>query len=182
MRGEVAGDRVSDLELVARSLDGDTDAYAALFRSHRDMVYGLARRLTDDADLAEEVVLEAFTAAWSNLSSFRGDSRFSTWLCAIALNTAREKLRSRTSRQGRLAALVPDDPRHARNPPRLEDSVDLERAIASLPDRAREALVLRHVHGLSCREAATAMGVSAGTIKSQTARACRLLRERLDHD
>lgn len=180
-RGE---DRKREVEsdLVARSRRGDTAAYTELFHIHGDMLFGLVMRLTADADLAEEVVLEAFTAAWTKLPGFRADSRFSTWLCAIALNTARHRLRERAQRWRRQAPLTSEHRRLSRDPPRVDEAVDLERAIALLPPRAREALLLRHVQGMSCEEAAAAMGVTTGTIKSQTARACKLLRERLGDD
>lgn len=175
-------DREAERELVARARRGDMAAFTALFHAHRDMLFGLALRLTADADLAEEVALEAFTKAWTRLSDFRGESRFSTWLCGIALNTARHRLRGRANRRRRQAPLTPILARLSRDPPPVEEAVDLERAIALLPPRAREALLLRHVQGLSCEEAAAAMGVTSGTIKSQTARACGLLRERLGDD
>ncbi len=64
-------------------------------------------------------------------------------------------------------------------PPPVEERIDLERAMAELPNRARETLVLRHVQGLSCEEVAAVMEVTTGTVKSQTSRACALLREKL---
>lgn len=137
--------------------------------------------------MAEDVLLEAFTAAWTNLSGFRGESGFGTWVCGIAVNRARDALRTRV-RQRRD---VPFDPPHrtragddawTNRARHVETRIDLERAIAGLPPGAREALVLRHVHGFSCAEAAGMMGVTEGTVKSQTSRACALLREKLNHD
>lgn len=144
------------------------------------MVFGLAVRLTADREVAHDVTLDAFAAAWAAVPRFRGESRFGTWVCGIAVHRAREALRARgrqRERQPQIAA-----------PPWTErarlavDRIDLERAIAELPPGAREALLLRHVHGLSCAEAAVVLGVSAGTVKSQTSRACALLREKLPHE
>jgi len=173
--------------LVESAGTGDRSAFTELYARHRDLVYGLALRLTGERDLAEEVLLESFAAAWVNLPRFRGDSGFGTWVCGIAVNRARDATRTRTRRRSRVVAVDParfgagvaawtDGARHA------ETRIDLERAIAGLPPGAREALVLRHVHGFSCAEAAAIMGVTEGTVKSQTSRACALLRETLEHD
>lgn len=156
-----------------------------MFRAHRVQVYALALRLTNDPDIAEEIVLDAFVSAWNGLAEFRGDSRFSTWVSSIAVNHSRRARRTRSRRRRRFEPLdrSGEGARAADGrAPRVEERIDIERAIAGLPDGAREALLLRHVHGLSCAEAATVLKVSVGTVKSQTSRACALLRERLQHD
>lgn len=149
-------------------------------------MFGLAVRLTTDRRLAEDVLLEAFTSAWEGLPGFRGDSEFETWVCGITVNRARDALRRRRRYRVRLEAIGErsaaggqaswaDASRHT------EDRIDIERSLATLPPGAREALVLRHVYGFSCAEAAELMDVSVGTVKSQTSRACALLREKLNH-
>ena len=170
-------------DVVARARRGERSAFEELFRSHRDRVYGLAIRLTSDTELAEDVVLEAFSAAFTQLPAFRGDSRFSTWVCAIALNCARQAIRTHSRRRDRFEMPGPEmRPSLSEDPALLEEGIDLERAIAGLPPRAREALILRHVYGLSCDETAAAMNVTTGTVKSQTSRACALLKERLSYE
>lgn len=165
---------------------GDRAAFAQLYALHRDVAFGLAVRLTTDRDLAEEVLLDAFASAWSGLTGFRSDSGFGTWVCGIVVNRAREAVRRRARVGSRLETLgeepasVGDAWGDAVN--RTEDRIDLERAISALPPGAREALLLRHVYGFSCAEAADVMEVSVGTVKSQTSRACALLREKLSHD
>jgi RNA polymerase sigma-70 factor (ECF subfamily) len=153
---------------------------------HRDIAFGLAVRLTADRDLAEEVLLEAFTAAWTGLPGFREDSGFRTWVCGIIANRARDALRRRGRRRARSRVLTEESAsgggRRADAVRHAEDRIDLERAIATLPPGAREALLLRHVYGFSCAEAAEVLGVSVGTVKSQTSRACALLRDKLSHD
>lgn len=141
----------------------------------------MAARLTSDDALAEQVLLDTFSDAWTGLPDFRGDSRFATWLYGIALNRARAALRSRARRWKRLGRIDTEvaESAAASTPAPVEDRIDLERALAGLPDRARETLVLRHVQGLSCEEVAAVMKVTTGTVKSQTSRACALLREKL---
>jgi len=153
---------------------------------HRDLAFGLAARLTTDRDLAEEVLLDAFASAWSGLPGFRSDSGFGTWVCGIVVNRAREALRRRGRDGLRVETSVEElasvGGAWADAASHTEDRIDLERAISALPPGAREALLLRHVYGFSCAEAADVMEVSVGTVKSQTSRACALLREKLSHD
>lgn len=169
-----------DRERIERARRGDRFAFDELFRAHRDRVYGLAMRMTGDSDMAQDVLVEAFAVAWDRLADFRGKSRFSTWVCAIALNGARERLRKAGRDAGRYEPLGEHEA-SARSVGH-EEAIDLERAIARLPAGAREALLLRHVYGFSCAEAAEAMNVTSGTIKSQTYRACALLRESLSYE
>lgn len=106
----------------------------------------------------------------------------STWICAIAVNLCRTRVRRRQRERGRLSPdPLPRTP-DPRTPDRMDIRIDLERAIDALPDRARETIILRHIHGFSLRETAEVMGVTPGTVKSQLSRACRLIRERLDDD
>lgn len=171
--------------LVNRARRGDRPAFEVLFRAHRDQVYGLALRLTEDPAVAEEIVLDAFVAAWTGLRDFRGDSRFSTWVSSIAVNQCRQALRTKSRRHRRFESLDAEGsrfPHSSGNAPPFEERIDIERAIAGLPSGARAALLLRHVHGLSCAEAAAVLNLTVGTVKSQTSRACALLRKRLLHD
>lgn len=182
-RGDSRAEPGDEAALIARSRAGDHEAYGQLFRLHKDRIYGLALRLTEDPGLAEEVALQAFTAAWTGLPDFRGESRFSTWVGSIAVNCARQELRRRIRRRNRVEPLGSVEHSAASAAPaRVDDAVDLERAIARLPAGARQALLLRHVYGFSCREAAEAMRVTTGTVKSQTSRALTLLKEKLSHE
>lgn len=179
--GNAVASDSTDEDLAARAAGGDERAFRLLFERHSSRIFGLATRLTSDRELAERVLLEAFADAWNGLSGFRGDSRFGTWLYGIALNRARQAVRSRARRRKRQGALeyesaiaVAPSLQAA-----IEERIDLERAMAELPERARETLILRHVQGLSCEEVAAVMDVTTGTVKSQTSRACALLREKL---
>lgn len=148
-------------------------------------MYGLALRLTGDSVLAEDVVLDSFVSAWTGLPDFQGESRFSTWVSGIAINHSRQARRARGRRGKRFASLdaaVTRAPSSAGDVPSVEQQIDIERAIAELPPGAREALLLRHVQGLSCAEAAAVLNVTVGTVKSQTSRACALLRKKLTYE
>lgn len=172
-------------ELVDRARRGDRAAFEALFRANRDQVFGLALRLTGDPVMAEDVLIDSFVAAWTELQDFRGDSRFSTWVSGIAVNHSRQARRARGRRDRRFAPLdaaATSPPLSTGDVPAVERQIELERAIAELPAGAREALLLRHVQGLSCAETAAVLNVTVGTVKSQTSRACALLRKKLTYE
>lgn len=129
---------------------------------------------------------EAFAGAWAARSSYRGEGAFRTWICGIVANQCRMHMRTEQRRRRWFERLEAGgdqgEPRRAEPATAavpIETRIDLERAIGDLPPRARRSLVLRHVYGMSHAEIADAMAVSIGTVKSQIARACALLREDL---
>jgi RNA polymerase sigma-70 factor, ECF subfamily len=167
-------------ELVRRSRDGDTEAFEALYRDHVGPVYALCLRMTGDRERANELTQDVFVTAWRKLSSFRGDAALATWLHAIACNVVRQSRRSETRRQARFAE-DDDLDSHAGGAEGVstEARIDLERALAKLPPRARRALILHDIHGYRCREVAEITGTAVGTIQAHVHRARKLLKEGL---
>jgi RNA polymerase sigma-70 factor (ECF subfamily) len=176
-----------DGPLVRCAGNGDAIAFEALYRRHSGRVYGVILRLVGGhAGRAEDLTQEAFVRAWQALPSYRFESAFSTWLHRLAVNTALMELRSRRSRpqaSGDEDALdnvgTPDSAGHV-----TALSMDLERAVATLPPRARAVLVLHDVEGWKHEEIATELGMAVGSSKAQLHRARGLLRTRLggSHD
>jgi RNA polymerase sigma-70 factor (ECF subfamily) len=177
MTSGVAPDRrdVTDRELAARVLAGDELAFRLLYRRHTPRLFQLAVRLVGgDTTEAEDVVQDTWIKATEKLDTFRWEAAFGTWLGAISINLAREAAR----RHGRRREIAWDE--HAEPPAvapleRLEP-VDLERAIAALPDGYRTVLVLHDVEGFTHEEIAAQLGVAAGTTKSQLFWARRAVR------
>ena len=172
-----------DSVLVEHARDGDRVAFEALYRRHRDRVYGLVWRLAGgDFALAEDLLQEAFVRAWEKLGSFRGDSRFGTWLHRLSVNVAlsdrRIRMRS-VARETELADWQEQRIAGEQNV-RAPEQVDLERAIAGLPERARSVLVLHDIEGYSHAEVSELTGMAVGSSKAQLHRARRLLREKLE--
>jgi RNA polymerase sigma-70 factor (ECF subfamily) len=166
--------------LVERARARDEAAFEALFKLHRDAAYGLALRLTADPDEAEEVVAEAFAAAWFGLPDFAGRSAFGTWLHSILLNRARQRRRAADRRRRRVLTVAdPEAWERAVTRTFPGTRIDVERAVAALPPRAREVTLLRHAAGFTYAEIADATGVTMGTVKSQLSRAYQLMRKRL---
>jgi RNA polymerase sigma-70 factor, ECF subfamily len=177
----VVEDRASALACVRRAQAGDVDAFEILYRKHAGKVYALCLRLMGDRSAASELMQDVFIRAWRSLSTFRGDSAFSSWLHRLAVNTMLENLRSDSRRETRVLAM--DDtsrlPGAARSSG-IELKMDMDEAIASLPRGARLAFVLHDVEGYQHQEIARQLSVSVGTVKAQLHRARRLLRERLE--
>jgi RNA polymerase sigma-70 factor (ECF subfamily) len=147
-------------------------------------VYALCLRLTGNRRDAEERTQDVFVQAWRRLSTFRGESAISTWLHRLTVNLVLTERRSTRRREQRVLAV--EDPVVLEKPgsaPALtagEAGIDLERAIAKLPDGAREVLVLHDIEGYTHQEIGEACGIAEGTSKAQLFRARRLLRGMLE--
>ena len=166
--------------LVRAAQDGDVRAFETLYRQTSDRVYAVCLRMSGDSDRASELVQDVFVRVWQKLPGFRGDSQFTTWLHRLTVNLILQERRSRGRREAR--EIGSDDlDRYGRAAQRSMPGtrVDLERAIAGLPEKARRVLVLRDVEGYKYDEIAKMTGVSLGTVKAQIHRARGLVKEAL---
>ena len=164
---------------------GDARAFESLYRKHQRRVYAVVWRLAGgQAARADDLVQEAFIRAWQALPAFRFESAFSTWLHRLAVNTALMDLRGRAGGEDRetddsaLEHVATLDTAGKR----VRDQLDLERAVATLPERARAVLVLHDIEGWKHEEIATELGMAVGSSKAQLHRARNLLRKRLGED
>jgi RNA polymerase sigma-70 factor (ECF subfamily) len=156
----------SDEWLAKRSARGDADAFEQLVLRYQDRLYTLALRVTlSDAD-ARDCVQEGLISAWRAIDRFRGDARFSTWIYRIVLRKAYDVLdrRRRSADPVEEIAAVSHDRSS-------DDRLDLIAALAVLEPEFRAAAVACDVIGMSMDEAAEALGVPAGTVKSRLHRA-----------
>jgi len=172
-----------DQALARSAAGGDSTAFEALYRRHAARIHGVVARLVGyDRARAEDLVQEAFVRAWQALPAYRFESAFGTWLHRLAVNTALMDLRAARSRPRG------SDDEDALDQVGAPDSagqstaltLDLERAVATLPPRARAVLVLYDVEGWKHEEIAGALGMAVGSSKAQLHRARGLLRERLE--
>ncbi|MGN6113685.1 MAG: RNA polymerase sigma factor [Luteimonas sp.] len=182
-RPAVAAASDVDHALARSAAGGDSSAFEALYRRHAARIHGVVARLVGyDRARAEDLVQEAFVHAWQALPAYRFESAFGTWLHRLAVNTALMDLRAARSRprgsddEDALEQFgAPDSAGHS-----TALSLDLERAVATLPPRARAVLVLYDVEGWKHEEIAEALGMAVGSSKAQLHRARGLLRERLE--
>lgn len=169
------------MALVDRCRNGDLSAFEEVYRAHAGRLYSLAWRMLGNPTDAEDLVQEIFLSAHRKLDSFRGDAALGTWLYRLGMNQILDHLRSRAARAGQLTdgiddATLVEDAMARKLDAAAIDRVDLERAIAQLPEGCRAAFVLHDIEGLEHREVAEVLGVAEGTSKSQVHKARLRLR------
>lgn len=178
-----AHDTTGERARVAAAATGSISAFEALYRRHAGRIHALCLRMTGQRSAAEDCVQETFVQAWQNLEKFEGRSEFGTWLHRIAVNCALSWLRAESRRPSGHVRAVGDDPDWWGADATLTDpgsDLDLERAIAGLPEGARDVFVLQALGGFSHEETAEMLGIAVGTSKAQLHRARRLLEARLE--
>lgn len=163
-----------DAMLIAAAQAGDERAAATLYDRHAPRLQRVVTRWVSDGTVAEDLCQEAWVRAFRALAEFRGDSEFGTWLHTIARNLMVSWSR-RGKRRDALAAERWAPSSTAPEP--VELRIDLQRALAALPDGMRQVLWLHDVEGWKHRQIAGALGVSEGTSKSQLFKARAKLRE-----
>ena len=187
----MADSPVSDAQLIARALvTDDRHAFAELVRRYQSGVRGCLRRLTaGNHALADDLAQDTFVLAWRNLKSFRQEARFSTWLYRIATNCWLGYARKRREELlGDRTDDVADDDRHAMDDayqPHVDHAyassrkLDLERAMATLSDAERAAIVACYHNDLTHEEAAYVLNCPVGTIKTHVLRGKQKLKAAL---
>ena len=179
------GVRMNDL---CRRLAADLDAnFVELVRAEQDLVFGVALRVLRQPQAAEDVAQETFVRAYRALGRYEGDRiralRVRPWLARIALNLARNELRRRASAEsldGLAGPPAPSEDEPVRLAERRDQNRFWARLLASLPDRYRLAVALRHVDGLSYGELSAVLGRPIGSVKSDVHRGVALLRAAYD--
>jgi RNA polymerase sigma-70 factor (ECF subfamily) len=194
-RDERAAEEARVNELVRQAQEGSMEAVDELVRTYQTPIFNLAYRMVNQREEAGDLTQEVFIKVHRAIRKFRGTSRFSTWLYALAINTCR----SRRQRLGRIRFFEPvslDDRDDPAGGPRLPETADtgalpneamekqetqeiVGRAIATLPEEFREVIVMRDVQGLSYEEIAQATGCQEGTVKSRLWRARAKVRDEL---
>jgi len=170
-----------DEALLARIAEGDAAAIRALVARKLSRVLGLAQRMLNDAGEAEDVAQEAFLRVWRQAPKWRsGEARFDTWLHRVALNLCYDRLRRRREILTDDPPELPDDAPPADHALEAQDTGRaVAAALAKLPDRQREAIVLCHYQELGNIEAAAVMGVTVEAVESLLSRGRRALRATL---
>lgn len=174
--------QLSDAALVAAARRGDMRAFERLYRLHSGKVFGLCLRMTRNREAAEDCTQLTFVRAWRNLGAFEGRSALGTWLHRIAVNEVLTHARNHGTRNEsdeEAVTAAADDAASAAGEPDADSVMDVERALATLPEGSRHVVVLQAVYGYSHEEVADMLGVAVGTCKAQLHRGRKLLRERL---
>ncbi|MFR9730584.1 RNA polymerase sigma factor SigM [Saccharopolyspora sp. MS10] len=162
----------SDADLIAAHTSGDPDAFAELFRRHRDRLWAVALRTMRDHEDAADALQDAMISAFRNAGSFRAESQVTTWLHRIVVNACLDRIRRRQARP-----TVPLPETGPAEPAVRRDAIDeqvtrmaVQDALAALPEDQRAAIVLVDVQGYSVADTAAVLGIAEGTVKSRCAR------------
>lgn len=174
--------KVDDAYLVARARDGYLHAYELLVQRHSAMAFRVALRLCGNHHDAQDIAQESLIAAWQNLSQFRADSSFSTWLYRIVTRRALNKVsRGRAADSLDLLAGIADPGTEPADQAERNLAVDaVTDALAALPFPQRAVIVLHHLEGLSYAEVAAVTRSTVPAVRSHLFRARRTLGTKLE--
>lgn len=180
-----------DADTLRRAQSGDQAAFGKIMRLHHDRTFRLAFAIVHNEADARDICQEVWLTVWKQLATFRGESRFTTWLHPIITRRSLDHLRKRRRWFDRFLPFGTDDDSVATAPEPVttddarqqaegNDTVSRVRAaIATLPPKQRVVLALRELEGLSYEEISAATGVPTGTVMSRLFHARRLLAEKL---
>ncbi|HXG94830.1 MAG TPA: sigma-70 family RNA polymerase sigma factor [Blastocatellia bacterium] len=188
-----SAESANDHELLAAIRDGDEAAFQEIVRRYRNPITNFIYRMIDDYERSVELAQETFIRVYTSASRYQANYSFSTYIYRIASNLAISELRKRKRRKfvslfspftnddGEAVELDPPDMNPLQDETMIEDERRraVARAITSLPEKYRAAIVLRDVEGLSYDRIAEVLKLSEGTVKSRINRARNLLKEKL---
>ncbi len=185
--------RVEEAAIIAKVLDGDTEAFEPLVTANQSFVYNIALKMLSNPDDAYDASQEAFVKAFRSLKDFKGDSSFSSWLYRITANICLDMMRKSKRRQtSSIIYLDDEDEQKELDLPdtRFSPETELEKrelrrsindALSKLPEDQRSILLLRELSGMSYQEISAVLKLEAGTVKSRLFRAraklAKILRE-----
>ncbi len=164
--------------LLRRAQAGDSDAVERLIELYQDSIYSMAVSFTRDRHQAEDLAQDAWIKILRGLPRFRHDSKFSTWLYRVTMNTFLNANRAVKREQEVVGSLVPEAEVHD---PRPEAGLDVHSAVRELAEEFRSVVLLRYVADLSYKEIAHVLDVPLGTVQSRLRRALDKLEASLGH-
>lgn len=164
--------------LLKRAQQGDEASIERLIELYQDIIYSMAVSFTRDPHQAEDLAQDAWIKILRGLPSFRHDSKFSTWLYRITMNTFLNATRAVKREQEVVGSL---DPESESGQGQVEASLDVHDAVRGLPDEFRSVVLLRYVADLSYKEIANVLDLPLGTVQSRLKRALDKLGHNLGH-
>lgn len=178
----IAGEHHKDEDqaTIERFLAGDSVAFTQLMNKYRKVVYAVAYRYSGNHEEANDLTQEAFIKAYKSLKNFRGEASFKTWLLRIVTNLSINLKKS--GRMSKDSGYVPEDMDEGASPEALDQVLTSQRnaqlyaAIAKLPPKQKQALMLKTFEDMTCDQVAEAMNCSAGTVKANVFNAIKKLK------
>lgn len=180
---------LTDSQIIERTLGGEPDAFNLLVRRWERQIYGLTLRMLGRDEEAKDATQETFLSAYRNLSKFRGEAKFSSWIYRIALNICNTRLRSRSK-----VTVSLDEQREITGLEIAAEDDDLgvgiqqeqitrhvRRALQGLPAEMRQVIIMKEYEGLKFSEIADVLGIPISTVKTRMYTGLTELRKRLGH-
>lgn len=171
MASDTTTEGIVQVELIERAQNGDRDAFSALVRDRLPRLYGVAGLITGSRDAADDAVQETLLKAWRDLPRLREPDRFDAWLHRLLVNACHDHGRRLRRRKAETPLLDVHQGSTSDAAQLVADRDELDGAFRRLDGQERAVIVLRHYLGLSTAEAAAALGMREGTLKSKLHRA-----------
>jgi RNA polymerase sigma-70 factor (ECF subfamily) len=180
---------MSDSQIIERTLGGEPEAFNVLVSRWERQIYGLTLRMLGRDEEAKDATQETFISAYRNLSKFRGEAKFSSWIYRIALNICNTKLRSRSKgiisieEQWEASGfeIAADTEDLSGNLQREQVANHVRRALQGLPAEMRQVIIMKEYEGLKFSEIAEILGIPLSTVKTRMYTGLSELRKRLEH-
>ena len=167
-------------QLILQAKEGNIAAFRSLVDRHMRQAYNIAYGVVNDHEEAEDIAQESFVRIYRSMKSFRGESRFSTWLYRIVTNVSFNriaKLKSRLKHEVRVHNELMLQQADAIHPDHANDlQLHIERAIHELPTMQRAVVILRHLNGLSTKQVGGILRCSEGTVKTHLHRGLKKMK------
>jgi RNA polymerase sigma-70 factor, ECF subfamily len=190
---------MDDLEIIKRIKKGDKESFREIINKYKKVVYNHSRSFLHDAQEAEDAAQEIFINIYNNIKNFRGDSKLSTWIYRITVNTCKNRLKQMKRLKSQISEeayenedgeleqrIVNIKDKEEKEPDNLFASESLRSAILKrvdeLTEEQKNVIMLRDVDGLSYEEVGRVMKLSVSAVKSKLFRARENLREKLEKD
>jgi len=190
-RARVLEESDTDTAVIQDFLEGKRSAFDTLVVRYQDRVFNICYRMLGDYDEADDCAQDVFVRVYRSIEKFRFESKFSTWLYRITINSCKNRLASASHRRNRSMVRLNGDPDNevpgidvrdnGASPSHAFEKKEMNRliqsAIQSLPEAQRMVVVLRDIEGLPYDKISKLSGLNPGTVKSKLARARRRLRD-----
>jgi RNA polymerase sigma-70 factor (ECF subfamily) len=180
---------LSDSQIIEQTLGGEPEAFNMLVRRWERQIYGLTLRMLGRDEEAKDATQETFLSAYRNLSKFRGEAKFSSWIYRIALNICNTKLRGRArgtvsiegQREESGIEIAADLDDLGCNIQQQQVTLHVRRALQAIPAEMRQVIIMKEYEGLKFSEIAEILGIPVSTVKTRMYTGLAELRKRLEH-
>lgn len=180
MQGVFTLKKLEDYELVQMAIDGDNNAFAELLERYKNLVYSVVLRMVNNSEEANDLAQEVFIKIYKNLSKYHPEFKFSTWIMRIATNHVIDYRRKKKQETVNIDDMI-YEPSDKDTPEstyiKMEERMDINKALSSLPDMYKIPIVLYHQQGLSYQEISDIINEPLSKVKNRIFRGRKMLKD-----